>query len=383
MNKSANLFLCRDGRDSHSLFSLPTLKSTTLMVPMRLQCVVSLMVVALLTLCMTGEVTARTSGTTNLQANGLDALPVTHPLRPRRQWPARLLKSAAGIQFIEKLAQSGLGKRLAPHQFLKRASDRQNAVTQLFYFHNVESVNVGRFLSSERFQTWESQVKKAYGVDAERLMFETMKTEFRFRKNGGIEAIIAQAIGNRATEELGLRFEDMLLQELVGGVKAGTFLDERNFVRYALYRGSAQAVISKMQQLRDERLKPSWFLDLVQKLFFDSKNSHDNLKYFFKTISRGRDVEEVLEDLRPVKGFNNNAFMLRLLYDKATDKSVNVSFVEFVLSRLHGANKEDDTIREIIGRFDKVEIPYDLRDTLLNPMSEALKKAKPPSIGEA
>lgn len=349
---------------------------------MRLPCVVALTVVVIFTLCKTAKVTARATGAVEPQTHGLDTLLLTDQLRQSRRRRARLLESLPPLSIITKFTRTRFGMWLFPFQFLKRSTDRQAAVTILFNFHNVKALNADGFFLSKQFRTWEKQVKTAYRDDSEQLLFDTMCDEFSENNNGGVEAIIAQAIENGNRLEMGLRFEDLLLQKLIVGINEKKLNLQKDFVRYVHYRGMVNVEL-KLQQMAGKVLQPTWFLNIEKHLFFNSGYSFDNLQHFFLSMSRGKKIKNVFDNLGPVEGFNNNAFLLNLLHDKASDKTVPAGFVHFVLTTLHEAGWTDSKISITLLELEDKEIPYDLHDKLLKPMAGRLMLPKPLLAGQA
>lgn len=340
---------------------------------MRLRCVVTLTMLTLLVLCKAAKVAARVSGAKELQIHGVDTLPRTNHFRVRR-WPARLLATGPITSFLNFLKRTAAGEWVDPVIYLKRASDRKDAVTFLFNHHKLGSVDINTFFLSTKFRTWERQVTEAYGAEADQLMLASIREGFRYNGKGRVEAIIAQAIENNNARDVAFRFENELLQNLVEGMKAERFPQEMDFVRYALYRGADRGdVISKMQRLMDiEMNQQEWFSNLEKRFLPEKESQFEQLRSYFIMVSGGRTITFTFKTLGALEGFNNDAFMLSLLYNKATDKDVQVDFVEFMFHALDHEKLSIAEISDILLKLKSQKLPYDLHAKLLNPMSEAI-----------
>lgn len=166
---------------------------------------------------------------------------------------------------------------------------------------------------------------------------------------------------------------------MVDGLQNENSLVESQFVRYVLYRDSDRdTVIRKMQHLlkRDPHLP--WFSALEKKFFPDSKPYPVKLKSYFDMISGGKLVKDAIKKLGPVNGFNNNAFMLKLLYNKATEgQRSNEEFVNYMLTTLRNPKWSNNKFLSSLRKLVENDVPYDLRTKLLEPMlTTALKQVK-------
>lgn len=333
------------------------------MVLSRLKCVVMLTVVALLALCMTAKVVARASGAEKTQLHGQDTVPY---ITLRRRWPVRLLMPSPTASAAEKLAHSLSEKKLLPDEVVEHAVNQAQTATHLFNTHKVKDADIQTFFKSPHFINWEKAVKAEFGDKAEELIFSTMSKEFNAHDNVAIEAIIAHAIEDPDTRDLGIRFEDLLLDRLVDGVSQGKTDDMSTFLRYLVYRGSSEMdVLKRMETKMDANLLKSQLGNLYDHLNDPVKTPFQNLEEYFEMISGGRKAADVFQKLHHVDGFNNDAFLFEKLYERATKK--NVDYAEFMLATLREARVFDDVTGTLLPKLKNV-FTGESRKQLLDPI---------------
>lgn len=341
------------------------------MVAMRLRCVVMLTVFALVTLGNTAKAAARAAGAAEAQIHGPSTLRL--PFQRRRRL-ANFVESAATLPIVKSLANTSVGKWVLQSKLLESAFDRKlRLVTEYFHVCNVKDVGSQGFFKSPKFIKWETEVKATYKDDAEKLMFLTMNKELKASDDGGVEAVIAQAINDKDTRDVGLRFENMLLQEWAGNKKTITTKEIRKYIRYAIYRDSgSNALHEKMQTLMGDVSIYHWMNYYEEFLMDDAKTIFAYLDENFRMMSGEREVADVFMKLRPLEGFNNNAFLLEKLYQKASDTEMGDEVASFVLSKLDEANWSKAAISNHLLELQKHDFAPYLREKLLDPMTQKL-----------
>lgn len=224
---------------------------------------------------------------------------------------------------------------------------------------------------------WESEVKAGYGSRTEELLFSAMYDNYNARDNGGVVAIIAQAMKGSDTHKLGSRFEDLLLDKLAPGVEravAGSnedadFGDLLKYLRYSYYRDSEDMSVHQkmMEKLHDPGF-PEWIRHFKGYLREKSKTPFVHLDYTFEIISGGRGVADVFNELSHVEGFNNNAYLLRKLYEQADTREINVHLADYMLTRLREAGWTNFHLSDRLLVLIEDHFSPDLSQILLKPL---------------
>lgn len=86
--------------------------------------------------------------------------------------------------------------------------------------------------------------------------------------------------------------------------------------------------------------------------------------------------------LKPDKEFSNNAFLLNVLYNKASGPVINVDFAKSMLLMPRQSGLTDEQISGVLGKFGGKKAPYDLQSEVLDSLSKALK-SNPSPCGQA
>lgn len=260
---------------------------------------------------------------------------------------------------------------------MEPVTNEEQIVIDLFNFYEVKDAKVLNFFKSQQFKDWEKEVKGAYKDYYEELMFSAMYNKLRLNDNGGVEAVIAQALKDKDTRYLALRFEDLLLQRLANGIEEGNYDDISMYIRYLLYCGPEHWLVHYKMDLemgpnsRGPHSLASWFQSLEAFLRKDTENDFMYLEKYFMVISGDRKVANVFKKLRSVEGFNNNAFLLEKLYEMAMELESNVDFVKFMLSTLCKAKWTNNDISEKLLELKDQEISSEL-DPIIKSMAESL-----------
>lgn len=93
-------------------------------------------------------------------------------------------------------------------------------------------------------------------------------------------------------------------------------------------------------------------LHFVKGLGLNPHTPIQNFGKYFSIISRGIKITDVLENLVSVKGYNNNAFMLKLLSNEATYSQSNVNSAGVMLIAMRLAKWSDKKIFAIYSELE-------------------------------
>lgn len=230
------------------------------------------------------------------------------------------------------------------------------------------------FFESEQFLEWERQVRTKFPVKAEELMLATLLKEFRHDVNGGVDAILANALKESNTNSMAKRFEDLLLGKLAAGIREQDPISKIDFVRYAHYRGDQRdELVKRMQQMTDNQGDPEWFSKLEGGLMHESETYSKQLDDYFGSIGQFESIQNVFYRLSMGKGVENDAFLLDLLARKASEIDSKKNIGEHMVEKLQKLGWNGEQIRSSLEKFDNMELPDGFRSRLLDPMLEALQ----------